>query len=151
MVSFVITVPGVPVAKGRARSTADGHHYTPEKTRRWEADAKTLAKMQMGRNKPLAGPISVKVMAGLPVPKSWPEWKREAALQGRVVPTGKPDDDNLGKAAKDALNGVAWLDDAQIVFGSVWKFYAAQPGVKIEVEAVGGTPSSVTRRGDLVR
>jgi len=105
----------------------------------------------MGRNKPLAGPISVKVMAGLPVPKSWPEWKREAALQGRVVPTGKPDEDNLGKAAKDALNGVAWLDDAQIVFGSVWKFYAAQPGVKIEVEAVGGTPSSVTRRGDLVR
>ena len=49
----------------------------------------------------------------------------------------KPDCDNLAKAVLDALNGVLWQDDSQVVELSVSKWYAAgdeSPRTTIDVE-----------------
>lgn len=48
--------------------------------------------------------------------------------KGRIpayFPIGCPDVDNLDKAVYDALKGIIWKDDTQIVAGSHEKFYAA--------------------------
>lgn len=111
-------VPGVPVAKGRARSavTKSGKtvHYTPAKTRTYEGIVATMAMGEMCGRQPLSGPLELTLRFTLPIPNSWPKWKREKALMGGIRPTGKPDADNLTKTLKDGLNGILWGDDSQV-------------------------------------
>ena len=115
-ISFI--VPGVPVAKGRARSavTKSGRtvHYTPAKTRTYERTVAWVATGEMCGRQPLSGPLELTLRFTLPIPNSWPKWKRERALTGGIRPTGPPDLDNLSKAIKDGLNGVLWGDDSQV-------------------------------------
>jgi Holliday junction resolvase RusA-like endonuclease len=49
----------------------------------------------------------------------------------------KPDWDNVGKIVCDALNGVAWHDDAQIVDAHVEKRYGIEPMVCVVIEMAG--------------
>jgi Holliday junction resolvase RusA-like endonuclease len=58
------------------------------------------------------------------------------ALGGEVLPTAKPDADNVVKAIFDGLNGVLWRDDVQVVDLRVRKRYSAAPAVRVEVWAV---------------
>lgn len=145
-----ITVTGNPVAKGRGRvgRTANGRPmvFTPAKTRNWERDASVIARQRMEGRPPAEGPLAIVITATFPVPVSWPAWKREAALSGRVAHTTKPDGDNIAKAAKDALNGVVWRDDAQVVTTTIGKAYGLAPSVVIAVREVDAWPAQVTRR-----
>ena len=52
-------------------------------------------------------------------------------LDGLIRPTKKPDWDNIGKVVCDALNGIAYRDDAQIVDSMVRKFYGEVPRVVV--------------------
>lgn len=140
-------VPGKPIGKGRARSfmykskrtgkLAIGHH-TPEQTRTWEGIAKSLAIDAMNGRIPLDGPVELKLDILFDIPSGWPEWKKELARGGCLYPTVKPDKDNIEKAVKDALNGVVWKDDCQVVFGSQMKRYGVAAGVLIQVKPVPG-------------
>ena len=109
-----IVVLGKPVAKGRPRFAKAGHAYTPEKTRNFEAALKYAALEVMGDRPPLQGPLVVEMSVVMPIAKSWPKKRKQAALAGAELPTGKPDWDNFGKTV-DALNDVVWLDAGQIV------------------------------------
>lgn len=68
------------------------------------------------------------------------------ALAGGVMHTAKPDGDNILKACKDALNGVVYLDDAQVVESGAVKKYATEPSVKIIVTELDGHPCQIKRR-----
>jgi Holliday junction resolvase RusA-like endonuclease len=162
---IAIVVTGHPVAKARARSSvipkrgggfvADAagrpiiHHHTPEKTRKWEADAKDQARAAMGETPPLQGPLSVEVVAYFAPAQSWSTWKQQAAHDGRIAHTSRPDADNIGKAAKDALNGVAWIDDSQVTQVSVEKRFSDKPRVEIYVRKTGQAGSQVTRKDQI--
>ena len=67
------------------------------------------------------------------IPVSWTKAKRADALAGLVMPTGRPDLDNLVKALTDACNGIVWRDDAQIVRLMAEKRYGEQPGAVVSV------------------
>lgn len=135
-------VPGAPQGKGRARAfTKPGGgigHYTPEKTRTYEGMIRSLAMDAMGSQLPIEGPVEMSLVIVMPIPKSWPNWKRELALQGKVMPTTKPDQDNCIKAAKDGMNGVVWVDDCQVVSTISAKVYAGgeflKPGLYISAQ-----------------
>lgn len=150
MTDILIVVPGHPVGKGRARSAqlASGRtiHYTPQKTRSWEGVAKLFAMEKMAGREPLACPVRLSLIITHAVPDSWPLWKQNLALAGEIEPTVKPDADNVEKAVKDALNGVAWLDDCQVVSCTKEKLYGQHPGVRILVSARGTLPAQVRRR-----
>ena len=73
-------------------------------------------------------PLSVTLRFGLPVPKSFTKKKCRQIETGELWHTVKPDCDNLTKSILDALNGVAWHDDAQIVNLSVHKGYSIDGG-----------------------
>ena len=60
-----------------------------------------------------------------PIPKSTPKLKRQEMASGYILPTKKPDGDNVEKAVADALNKVAYDDDSQIVEAKWQKFYNA--------------------------
>jgi Holliday junction resolvase RusA-like endonuclease len=73
-------------------------------------------------------------MAFLAVPASWSNKKRDAALAGIVRHTGRPDFDNFAKIGCDALNGIVWADDSQIVEARIVKLYSESPSLRIEVQ-----------------
>lgn len=129
------TVPGTPVAKGRPRVTARGgfaRAYTPQKTRIAEASFEARA-FQYRPATPFAGPLRLEVVFMMPIPKSFPKWRRASAEEGNTHPVGKPDIDNLLKLIADAMSGAFWLDDKQIVEAEVRKMYGPVPQTKVVV------------------
>lgn len=139
MTSITITVPGEPVAKGRPRITTRGGYaraYTPKKTRDYEALVAAEARKVMGRRKPLEGALAVVATAYMPVPASWSKTKKLAAVVQTIMPTSRPDLTNIVKAAEDALNGVVWVDDSQIVSLFMSKEYAFFPRLMITVRRI---------------
>jgi Holliday junction resolvase RusA-like endonuclease len=129
-------VPGEPVAKGRARAFVRHGvvaHYTPDKTARYENLVKISAKNATNGSKPLEGPLSLRCTFWLSVPMSYSNRRREACLNGSERHCKRPDIDNLLKSVKDGCNGVAWIDDCQVVEVSALKSYGETPGVDIEI------------------
>jgi Holliday junction resolvase RusA-like endonuclease len=128
-----IVLLGAPRGKERPRGTKDGHFYTPEKTRSYEAALKYAAGEVMGSRAPLDGPLDVDLRIVFPITASWPKRKQADARSGALRPTKKPDADNLMKTL-DALNMVVWIDDAQIVRAVVEKHYGDRPGLWITIK-----------------
>lgn len=141
---IVIELRGEPKAKGRPRFIrATGRAYTDSKTRSYESHLRLAAQDAMGAKKPIEGPVTLSVSVHLPVPRSWTQKKRAAALLGLVAPTSRPDWDNYGKLSSDALNEIVFRDDSQIVEAVVRKRYSDRPRLKIEVREITGEASNV--------
>lgn len=135
--SFVIS--GIPVAKGRPRITARGgfaRAYTPEKTRRFESIIADQARAAVGPAEPYLGAVELEAHFSLPIPKSWPKRDKLAAMEGRLLPQGKPDLDNYLKALADGMNGIVYGDDCQIVSARMTKRYGDDPGIAVSVRAL---------------
>lgn len=137
MIRFV--VPGHPVAKGRARSgrTANGApvHYTPVKTQRYEALVKMAAAKAMNGSPPhdRSVPLSMLIVATVPIPGSWSGKKTLRAINQTVLPTGRPDVDNFVKIALDGCKGVVFADDSSVVRLETRKEYGVVPGLTVQV------------------
>lgn len=58
-----------------------------------------------------------------------------------VAPTGRPDLDKLLRTVLDALTGIAWADDSQVVLLDGCKMYADAAGTEIRLRPLGeGAP-----------
>ena len=136
-----IVIEGEPVAQGRPRYTTKGGYaraYDPAKSRRWKQYVASIALQAMRGNPPMEGALSLSVVVYRSIPKSWSKVKKAKAVSGEIRPITRPDLDNYVKGLKDALSGIVYKDDAQIVdyhepFG---KFYSDKPRVEIEVKKV---------------
>ena len=127
-----ITIPLAPVPKGRPRY-ANGHTYTPQRTREYEEAVRLIA--QAAKIRPMTGEVYMTIHFYLPIPKSWPEAKKRLARGEAIRPTVKPDLDNLAKAILDGCNGILYEDDKQIVDLKLRKFYG-EPRTEIELEEI---------------
>jgi Holliday junction resolvase RusA-like endonuclease len=138
-----IELAGAPRGKGRPRavirrSKAGAVHpgvYTDGKTRTYEAQLRYAAQQEMTGRPPTALPVRVTVEARFPVSASWSKRKQRAALAGEARPCTVPDWENIAKLL-DALNGVVWLDDRQVVDGTIRKIYAEAPSLVVTVETI---------------
>ncbi len=158
MTPVKVFVPGIPQGKGRARTrvvTAGGRtfatHYTPAKTQAYEGMIAAAAATVMNGAPPMQCPVLLEFKAILPVPQSWPAWKTQAALRGEVVPTTKPDMDNVEKAILDGFNEVVWRDDVQVVDVNKSKRYGPTPGVWVIVTPLALMAAQEKRRPEQVR
>lgn len=116
MASVSFEVWGKVRGKGRPRFTRGGHAYTPKGTRDYESAIREAFENAPGRPpEPFSGPIDVTIVTSRQLPKSTPK----SVI--REPDTHKPDADNVAKVVLDALNGVAWLDDAQVTSLTVVK------------------------------
>lgn len=111
--SFVFEVRGEVVGSARPRVTRHGT-YIPAKTRRYRETIKGNFIEQGGRV--MRGPLSVRIDVYRKLPKSRPK-RMESEPD-----TFKPDVDNIAKNVLDALNGLAWEDDSQVVALTVRKW-----------------------------
>jgi len=127
-------VPGEPKGKGRPRF-GKGRTYTPEETVRYEALVRECFGEQCGYEMPFAEetPVIVNIWAAYGIPESYSKKKAAAARERKIFPTKKPDCDNIIKIICDALNGLAYVDDRQIVSVSCRKVYADEPYVGVYI------------------
>jgi Holliday junction resolvase RusA-like endonuclease len=137
VLSFI--VPGKPVQWQRARgSNVKFTDHDHKRYMRLVADTAWAAGARS--SKALAAGTAIRLTVGiyLPVPASWEPVDQADALAGRRRPTSTPDLDNWIKLPMDALNGLVWIDDAQVVeFGfPTGKWYSAEPRLDLRIEAV---------------
>lgn len=153
MTRIAFTVDGKPKGKGRPRTSKHGGRpFTPKATAAAEREIAQLARLEMRSAPLMTGTVALSIEAVFKVPKSWSPKLKAAALSGELEYTGKPDRDNIEKLVMDALNGVAWIDDAQVNRGtSVTRRYGAPERVEIvieELECAEGLKSPAERRRD---
>jgi Holliday junction resolvase RusA-like endonuclease len=137
--SITFAVPGQPQGKGRPRVGKVGTHarlFTPKKTVAYEGLIALAAQSAMAGAPMLEGPVSCVLFIDCQVPESWSGRKRQAALKGSLMPTTKPDTDNVVKAVFDGCNGVTFKDDVQVVELHVRKQYRATPGLRVVLARV---------------
>lgn len=113
------TVPGVPQAKERSRTveTPSGGRrtYTPSKTKAFQDAVAWNARAS--RIQPIDGPVELTV---------------------RFFGARRGDGDNLAKSIADALNGIAYKDDRQVVVWHIYVFrHGNQPRTVVELRPVG--------------
>lgn len=132
---FEFTVFAEPQGKARPRVTSHGA-YTPKKTKDYERLVQLEYKSSGGKDYG-DKQLQVEITANFQIPKSKPRKVRVDMLAGRIRPTKKPDCDNIAKAILDALNGIAYHDDSQIVTLAVDKWYTPdEPCVIVTIKEV---------------
>lgn len=139
-----IRLLGSPEGKGRPRfrvitpraGKSFASVYTPKETRTYESALALAGKVAMRSRPPMEGPLDVEITAVMPVPASWSNKKRDAALAGTIWPTGKPDADNIMKML-DSLNKIVWADDSQIVHAVIIKRYGESPFLEVKAKPIG--------------
>ena len=124
---FQLRVYGLPVPQGRPRAfvTPSGHAsvYDPKKSKDWKNLVREQVISAERPTEPWRGAIELSLTFFLPRPVSLPK---------KVIHhTKRPDCDNLAKAVKDALKGLVYHDDSQVVELHVEKGYDSTPGVEI--------------------
>ena len=140
MDSIKLTVPGPPKGKARARTVrgrgGQTFSYTPEETVLYENLVKTCYSQNCRFSFQNGEALDVHIHAFYDIPKSTSKKKREQMLLGDILPTKKPDIDNIAKCILDALNGVAYHDDTQVVLLTIRKSYSEIPRVEVEINKI---------------
>ena len=84
---------------------------------------------------PLTCPVRLTCVIYRAVPQSWSRRKRADAIADKIRPKTRPDVSNVIKGIEDALNGVWYKDDSQIVeYGVIGKWYAESPRVYVRLD-----------------
>lgn len=137
-----VRIFGEPVAQGRARARIFDHGgrarvsmYDPANARDWKRTVLTQV-LPAKPEAPVEGALAMGVTFFLRRPQSLPKRERH--------PVKRPDLSNLLKAVEDALKGVVYRDDSQIVRLDVEKRYDAAPGVRITLAHVLDAGSATT-------
>ena len=137
MIDFI--VPAAPQGKARPRVernpyTGKVHARTPDKTVAFEE----LIRMRCPKSQ-LMGPVMLQIEAVFAIPKRTSQKQQGYMRMGLIHPTKKPDADNIAKIVMDALNGVVYPDDKNIVGLNVQKRYIRDgefPHVRVKITEV---------------
>lgn len=133
---FEFTVEGNPVGKSRPR-WGNGHMYTPKLTSQYEQLIKSYFYEKYGMaQKPLVAPVGVRLKIVYPIPVSTSKANSRKMLSGVTAAVCKPDLDNVIKIVLDALNGIAYKDDSDIIAVSATKEYGKVPRVEIQIQEI---------------
>jgi Holliday junction resolvase RusA-like endonuclease len=143
MITFTIPDEPIPLLRARVvrnKFTNHIHSFTPDKCTAYAekvrlAAVRAIEAIDAKQNGPvkfmfekLTGPLELRIDFYRQRPKS--------AGKKQTWPTTRPDLSNYTKLIEDALNGLIWCDDSQIVVSILRKFYAAgtdEPRTEVRV------------------
>lgn len=133
-IQFIID--GEPKGKARPIVTKT-HTFTPQSTVDYEKLV-ALSYRNEAKGKAFGDkPIKLDINAFFSIPKSASKKNRELMAKNKIYPTKKPDADNIIKIITDALNGVAYNDDKQIVECRCGKYYTdSEPFVYVYIQEI---------------
>lgn len=132
--TVTFTVPGKPSAWQRARKFGKHHFTLPAMA---AAQAAIAAAADGAIREPFgpdyAGAVEIEIVAVFEIPKSRRRGKH--ALAPGDAHLQKPDASNISKQVEDALNGVAYHDDAQVCGGSYRKVWGERNETRVTISA----------------
>lgn len=133
---FIFELAGQPVPQKQTRFTCrcgNVRCYDPSKADKekiqWQV--KPFAPKD-----PLKGPIELSITFFVPIPKSTSGVRRRQMMNRVILPTVKPDEDNLAYIVTNALKKIVYDDDNQICVKHVYKFYGDEPKTVIKVREI---------------
>jgi Holliday junction resolvase RusA-like endonuclease len=141
MISFF--VPGVPATAGSktpVQNRATGKLYVRDSCaskNKWMREIATVARMAC--KTPLDGCVELRLDFFMPRPDyhyTKIDGKRVLRNDAPYWHTTTPDGTKMVRCAEDALKGIAWHDDKQVVIKHDSKRYAEEPGVLIRITSV---------------
>lgn len=130
---FEIAVPGRPRPKGSMRAVQNRAQtgayliHDNKRTKPWQRDIEKAARLFFCGD-PLASGIKLEIAF-------WFHKPALATKKNRPYPTVKPDLDKLTRTVLDALSGIVYLDDCQVISIDVTKRYSTDnfEGVNIKI------------------
>lgn len=126
-----VYIEGKTVAKQRP-IFGKGRVFTPKKTVDYERYVRDCYRSQTTEeNRFLEGPIAINLISIRKIPKSSSAKQKEMMMNNEILPVKKPDLDNIAKSVLDALNGVAYNDDSQVVTLNLSKVYGNEDAVML--------------------
>lgn len=138
---------GRPAAQGSKRHVGGGRLIeSSRQVGAWRDAVRRAAIEAMASRPPIEGPVYLVQVFALPRPKSHYGTGRNSGRVKRGVPHRppvRPDLDKLARAVGDALTGICYHDDAQVVNLCAAKYYVmpsgrlSAPGVEIRVHGEG--------------
>ncbi|MEM1040874.1 MAG: RusA family crossover junction endodeoxyribonuclease [Pseudomonadota bacterium] len=134
MTEIRFSIRGVAVPWARA-GRFGSRSFTPTKQKNYMAMIKAECADAMN-TPPLEGPVSYELIAVFPRPKSHSRKRREAV--GGAWKDTKPDADNLSKIIKDAVEGIAYINDSQIADTRSRKLWGDEPGITVVIRSLEG-------------
>lgn len=130
-------VAGIPQPGGSKKHIGRGRIVDANpRAAAWKAIVKEAAEVAMNSRPPLEGPVVLRMYFTLPRPKShyrtgkFSELLKEVAPKDHVV---APDATKLVRPTEDAMTGVVYKDDSQVVGQWAQKNYGSFTGVWITV------------------
>jgi Holliday junction resolvase RusA-like endonuclease len=134
------TIKGKVIAKQSMKIGRYGIKYTPREVKDYASlvQKSFLAKYPMWTYR-YYDDVGLRVYISVykSIPKSYSKKKTKEASVNYIRPTSKPDCDNIAKSICDALNGLAYPDDRQIVSLTVNKYYTeCEDSVRVVIESV---------------
>jgi len=132
-------LPIKPRGKQSVRGT-DNNYYTPKQTKELmnfiglyvQLEMRKLGIVTLARDIP----VRASLVYYLEPLKSFTKSQKELALLKKILPTIKPDVDNVQKLIFDGMNKIFYQDDAQIAEVHVTKFYAEKEGIFMQLEEI---------------
>ena len=128
---FIFEVSGIPVPQKQTRFIrSTGIAYNPS--------SKEISQLQWqvrphAPKEPLQCPVEMHLHFYLPVPKSTSKKIRAQMLNGVILPTKKPDFDNLAYLVTNAIKNIVYADDSQVTDCTIRKRYSDNPRTVIKI------------------
>lgn len=145
-VSFVVYGVPAPAGSKRAFPRKGGGVIVTDDSKRskpWQAAVSAAAGEAMRGAPPLAGALYLNLAFTMTRPRGHYGTGRNGETvkpSAPTYPTVKPDATKLARAVEDALTGIVWRDDAQVVLQEIWKSYGPTAGVVITVRELEAAP-----------
>jgi Holliday junction resolvase RusA-like endonuclease len=137
-------VPGIPATAGSKSgfvNPKNGRVIITEsckKSKPWRERVVSCARDAYD-GPPVFGPVCLEVLFRLPRPKCHYGTGKKATVLKERAPywhTNKPDRTKMLRALEDALTGILWRDDTQVVDGRVGKVYSDTPGALVTIREI---------------
>lgn len=132
-------VPGLPRPGGSKRAFINPKTKRPivtednSRSKDWRASVAQVASAAMER--PLEGALAITFVFCMPRPRGH-YGKRGLLPSAPAHPTTRPDVLKLARSTEDALTGIAYRDDAQIVHETLIKAYGDPIGCRVAIRAL---------------
>ena len=126
MITFTCNIK--PHPQQRARRSKNGGMFDPKPNKIYAAAIRQAFRLANPDHVPFSGAVGMSIGLRFAIPKTK---AKERSAGDRH--TQKPDLDNCVKAIKDALKGLAWVDDCQICLINAFKIWDDRPSVLVNI------------------